>query len=292
MKALIFGANGQDGYYLHTLLQEQGVEVVGTSRSGDWVRADVAVRGDVEALMREHRPQFVFHLAANSTTRHSALFENSATIGTGTLNILEAVKTFAPACKVFLCGSGVQFHNTGKPLSERDSFEASSAYALARIHSVCAARYARSLGLKVYVGYLFHHDSPRRQEHHVAQMIAGAVKRIAAGSRETLELGDVSVQKEWTFAGDVARGIWTLVGQDEVFEATIGSGLAFSIEQWLDECFALIGKNWRDHVTMCAGFTPEYSCLVSDPTTIRSLGWAPKVAFSELARLMVLGGNA
>lgn len=263
--------------------------MIGASRSGDWVRADVAVRGEVEALIREQQPQVVFHLAANSSTRHSALFENSATIGTGTLNILEAVKTFAPTCRVFVCGSGVQFQNTGHPISERDAFEASSAYSLARIHSVYAARYGRSLGLKVYVGYLFHHDSPRRKEHHVSQMIAGAVRRIARGSGETLEIGDVSVRKEWTFAGDVARAMWTLVSQDEVFEATIGSGIAHSIEEWLNECFALVGKNWRDHVRVREGFRPEYPCLVSDPTTIRSLGWAPRVSFPDLARLMVSG---
>lgn len=289
MKALIFGANGQDGYYLHALLQKQGVEVVGVSRSGDWVRADVASWSDVEVLIEKHKPDFVFHLAANSTTRHGAMFENQATICTGTLNILEAVKTHCPTSRVFLSGSGVQFKNSGNPISERDAFEAGSPYALARIHSVYAARYYRSLGLKVYVGYLFHHDSPRRQEHHVSQMIAGAVKRIAAGSREVLELGDVSVQKEWTFAGDVVAAIWALVQQDEVFEATIGSGLAYSIEEWLQQCFALTDKNWRDHVRLREGFTPEYSRLVCDPATIRSLGWAPTVSLNGLARMMVLG---
>lgn len=288
MKVLIFGANGQDGYYLQALLQQRDIEVVGASRSGEWVRADVAMWGNVEALVREHQPDVVFHLAANSTTRHSALFENNATICTGTLNILEAVKTHSPNCKVFLCGSGVQFQNTGQPISESDAFEASSPYALARIHSVYAARYGRSLGLKIYVGYLFHHDSPRRKEHHVSQMVASAARRIAGGSGEVLEMGDVSVQKEWTFAGDVADAMWTLVSQDDVFEAAIGSGLAFSIEQWLDECFALIGKNWRDHVRMRESFAPEYSRLVCDSSTIRSLGWAPKVSFSELARMMVL----
>lgn len=292
MKALIFGANGQDGFYLHALCQARGVEAVGVSRSGDWVRADVAARADVEAIIEKHRPDFVFHLAANSTTRHNALFENHAAICTGALNILEAVKTHCPACKVFLSASGVQFENTGQPISERDAFQASSPYALARIHSVYAARYYRSLGQKVYVGYLFHHDSPRRQEHHVSQMIARAVQRIAGGSDEVLELGDVSVQKEWTFAGDVVSGIWTLINQDDVFEATIGSGLAYSIEAWLEECFSLIGKNWRHHTRQREGFKPEYSRLVCDSSTIRALGWAPSVPFPDLARLMVMGENS
>jgi GDPmannose 4,6-dehydratase len=292
VKALFFGANGQDGYYLNALCETQGVEPIGVSRSGDWIRGDVASWEDVEALVAQHKPEFVFHLAANSTTRHSALFENHATICTGALNILEAVKTHCPTSKVFLSGSGVQFHNEGSPISERDPFEASSPYSLARIHSVYAARYYRSLGLKTYVGYFFHHDSPLRKEHHVSQMIAQAARRIGAGSSEILEMGDVSVQKEWTFAGDVAQGMWTLVNQDEVFEATIGSGIAYSIEEWLEECFSLVGKQWKEHVRLRNNFTPEYNRLVSDSSTMRSLGWEPRVSLADLARMMVLGEEA
>ncbi|BCM90840.1 GDP-mannose 4,6-dehydratase [Abditibacteriota bacterium] len=277
---------------MNALCRSLGVEPLGVSRSGDWIRGDVSSWGYVEALVAQHRPEFVFHLAANSTTRHGALFENHAAICTGALNILEAVKTHCPASKVFLSGSGLQFHNEGKPISERDSFEASSPYSLARIHSVYAARYYRTLGLKTYVGYFFHHDSPLRKEHHVSQMIAQASKRIGEGSGEMLEMGDVSVEKEWTFAGDVVEGIWALVQQERVFEATIGSGLTYSIEEWLDECFSLVGKQWKDHVRLRENFTPEYSRLVSDSSTMHALGWKPRVSLRDLARLMVLGEEA
>jgi GDP-D-mannose dehydratase len=43
MKALIFGANGQDGHYLHSLCEARGIETIGVSRSGNWVRGDVVV---------------------------------------------------------------------------------------------------------------------------------------------------------------------------------------------------------------------------------------------------------
>ena len=289
MKALIFGANGQDGFYLDALLKRNGVETIGVSRAGAWVRGDVAARTDVENLVRQHRPDFVFHLAANSTTRHDALRENHATICDGALNILEAAKNYCPDCRVFLSGSGLQFHNSGAPISERDAFEANSAYALARIHSAYAARYYRSLGLRVYVGILFHHDSPRRPAHHVSQLIASAARRIGNGSEETLEIGDITVRKEWTFAGDVVAAMWTLVNQDEVFEVAIGISHAHSIEEWLAACFAVVGKNWRDHVRLREGFVPEYGCLVSDSSTIRASGWSPRVSFQDLAQMMVRG---
>ncbi len=287
MNAIIFGANGQDGYYLNELCKLKGIEPIAVSRSGNWVHSDVSSYDQVEQLIKKHQPTYIFHVAANSTTHHDALFENHETISTGTLNILEAVKRHCPDAKVFITGSGVQFENRGIPISETDKFEANSPYSVARIHSVYAARYFRSLGLRVYVGYLFHHESPLRKPHHVSKMIALAVKRIAGGSGEIIELGDISVEKEWTFAGDVAKGIFTLIEQDDIFEAVIGSGIAYSIENWLEQCFTVIGKNWRDYVRIRAGFNPEYKCLVSNPKTINSLGWFPTVGFKELGKMMV-----
>jgi GDPmannose 4,6-dehydratase len=241
----------------------------------------------VEQLIKKYLPTYVFHVAAYSTTRHDALFENHETISTGTLNILEAVKIHSPETKVFITGSGLQFENRGNPITENDKFEANSPYSVARIQSVYAARYYRSLGLRVYIGYLFHHESPLRKSSHVSKMIALAVQSIANGSNEIIELGDISVKKEWTFAGDVAKGILTLIEQDDVFEAVIGSGVSYSIENWLEQCFNLISKDWRSYVKLHKGFTPEYKRLVSNPETINALGWFPTIELPELAKIMM-----
>jgi len=286
-KALIFGVSCQDGHYLNELCKLKGIEPVGVSRTGDWLHGDVACYDLVEQLIKQYLPAYVFHVAANSTTRHDALFENHETISTGTLNLLEAVKRHSPTTKVFITGSGLQFKNTGASISEHDEFEASSPYSVARIQSVYAARYYRTLGIRAYVGYLFHHESPLRKPNHVSKMIALAVQRIAAGSDEIIELGNINVEKEWTFAGDVVRGILKLVEQDDVFEAVIGSGVAYSIENWLEHCFGLIGKDWHGHVRLRDGFTPEYNCLISNPKKINSLGWFPKVQLAELAAMMM-----
>jgi len=283
--AIIFGVNGQDGFYLSMLLQKMEYTVIGISRNGS--NTDLTNFESVGELVKNNTPDYIFHLAANSTTRHDALFENHATISTGTFNILEAVKIYSPKTKVFISGSGLQFVNTEKPIKESDIFEARDPYSVSRIQSVYAARYYRKLGLQVYVGYFFNHDSPRRTERHMAKKISEAVKRIAKGSDEKLEIGDISVIKEWTFAGDVVEGIWTLVLQDKIFEANISSGLGYSIEQWLNICFECVGKKWPDHVILKNDFNPEYKMLVSDPSIIHSLGWSPKVSFNEMAKMMM-----
>lgn len=288
MKAIIFGANGQDGYYLKALLIQQGIEVIGISRSGDFLRTDISNFTEVEELLKFHKPHYIFHLAANSTTRHDAIFENHQTISTGTFNILEAIRLHSIQAKVFISGSGLQFENKNKPIKETDPFEARDAYSVSRIHTVYAARYYRTQHqVKAYVGYFFNHDSPRRSERHVAQKIASAAVRISNGSNERLVIGDVNTIKEWTFAGDVAEAIWCLVNQDKVFEANLGSGIGYSIADFLEECFSLIGKNWKSHVDVEAGFQAEYQQLVSDSSLIHSLGWQPKTSLKQLAQLMM-----
>jgi GDPmannose 4,6-dehydratase len=287
MKALVFGANGQDGPYLCEALREKGIQAIGISRSGPWTIGDVANREQVEAAVRAARPDYIFQLAASSTTRHEALFDNHAAISTGALNVLESARLHAPAARVFIPGSAVQFKNVGEPIDEDAPFEASSPYAVARIQSVYAARYFRALGLRTYVGYLFHHDSPRRGPRHVAQLIASAARRIGAGSGEVVELADTSVVKEWTFAGDVARAMLALVEQDDVTEAVIGTGEGHSIEEWVACCFALVGLNWRDHVRAAAARRAEYARLVSRPARLKSLGWRPRVSFDGLAAMMM-----
>jgi GDP-D-mannose dehydratase len=122
-------------------------------------------------------------------------------------------------------------------------------------------------------------------------MIALAARRIASGVQQELDLGDISVIKEWTFAGDTMRAVLCLIEQDEIFEAVIGSGEGHSVQEWLEQCFAKVGLSWQDHVKVKSGFDAEYKCLLSRPTRIMSLGWTPEVSFAALAEMMMAEGK-
>lgn len=286
--AIIFGINGQDGFYLNKILQKKNIIVIGVSRSRrPSISGDILDRYFVESLIKDKQPDFVFHLAANSTTRHDAMFENHDTISTGSLNILEAVYKFSKHTKIFISGSGLQFLNKGLPISEKNPFEANDPYSVSRIQSVYAARYFRKLGVQTYVGYFFNHDSPLRSEKHVNQKIVKAVNRISSGANEIIELGDISVRKEFSFAGDIVDAIFMLVNNDKVFETVIGSGIAYTIEEWLTICFRYYGLDWQKHIKIKTDYIADYKTLVSDPYTLFSLGWNPLVDFESLAKMML-----
>lgn len=287
-RAIIFGASGQDGYYLCLLLQLNNIEVISISRNSGSVIGDVANRGFVENIIKDRQPSYVFHFAANSTTKHSALLENHASISSGTLNILEAVKKHSPFAKVFISGSAMQFKNDGNPISEKTPFESSSAYSAERIYSVYLSRYYREkFNLNTYVGYLFNHDSPLRNVNHINQKIVLSAISIANGSQDKLIIGDVEAKKEFNYAGDIVMAIWQLVSQIDVSEMVIGSGVAYNIRSWIEYCYNKMGLNWEDHTIKDEKFVSDYDVLVSDPKLLISIGWKPTKNIFELADIML-----
>jgi GDPmannose 4,6-dehydratase len=286
--ALIFGAAGQDGWYLSRLLERNGLRVVESSRSHPSVPCDVSDRSRVDELVRSTKPDYIFNLAASSSTRHEVVFENQRSILDGALNILEAVRCYASGAKTFFAGSALQFQNSGQPIDESTPFFAGSAYSAQRIGSVYMARYFRdAYGVDAYVGYFFHHDSPRRASHHVAQKVAMAARAIRSGNLRRLEMGCLDVSKEWTFAGDSMEAVWRLVNQDVHHEVVIGSGEAHSIRDWVDACFGRLGLETEEFVVEDKSYVPEYRRVVSNPARLRSIGWSASVSFSDLAGMMV-----
>ena len=103
-----------------------------------------------------------------------------------------------------------------------------------------------------------------------------------------LQLGDVNVEKEFNYAGDIVDAIWLLVNQDNVFEVVMGCGEVHSIREWVEYCFKKIGKNWEDYVTIQSGHQEKSRKLISDPSKLQALGWQPKVSFQQLAYMMLV----
>jgi|LakMenEpi03Aug12_release.lakeMendotaPanAssembly.Ray.scaffolds.fasta_scaffold261364_2 GDPmannose 4,6-dehydratase len=289
MKAIIFGSNGQDGYFLNKVLESNNIEVINISRNTYPICGDISSFSFVYEIIKENLPEYIFHFAAISSTKHEFLFDNNAAISIGTINLLESVKLVSPKTKIFLSGSALQFKNNGRPINEETVFEPSSHYAVARIHSVYLGRYYREVfGLKIYIGYFFNHDSEFRSDEHINKKIIDQLKLIKEGKKEKLVIGDVEVEKEFNFAGDVVQAVWLLVNQNKINEAIIGSGLAYSIKDWIKIVCDLINLNYDSlKIEVDFKFKSEYKILVSNPERIKELGWYPEVDIYKLAERMV-----
>ena len=285
--ALIFGVNGQDGFYLKRLLHENLIDTIGISRYNSEVIGDVSNYNFVHDLIKKHKPQYIFNFAANSTSSHDAAFENLHTISLGTFNILEVCRIYTPNAKIFIAGSALQFKNENIPINEQTEFDPNSIYSVARIQSVEISRFFRNkFNLNIYFGYLFNHDSSFRSLRHVNMKIIDFVRNNTFPDSKKLELGNIFIKKEFGFAEDIVNAIWKFVNQNEIFEIVIGTGKAYSIIDWLEISFSLINDDWTKYVVHENPTIHETNILVSDPQKINSIGWLPKIDIHQLAYIM------
>lgn len=176
-KAIIFGGSGQDGFYLQEHLLLNGYWVLSLSRSTN-PSIDIGRPDEVQRLLREMKPDLIFHLAAKSSVSHEYILENQNSIVNGTLTVLDAVDKYLPAARVFLASSGLVFENYGKPITVENKLVVNSAYTLSRVQALEISRYYRERGRLIYTGFLFNHESPRRPAESIARAIARDVVQI------------------------------------------------------------------------------------------------------------------
>lgn len=287
LNAIIFGSSGQDSFYLNQILNKQDISTVRVSRKGVDLKGDISDTKFVYDLIKKYKPKYIFHLAATSSVNREFSLLNHESISKGTLNILEGVYGFSKESKVFITGSAEQFKFNCNPISEQTEFYPNNSYAVERIYSSYLARYYRNkIGLRVYTGFLFHHDSPLRKENHLSMKIINFVKNLNENKKEKLKIGDPNVEKEFNYAEDIMHAVWKLINQENIFEAVIGSGKPYKIEYWLDLCFKKRGLNWKDWVEIDINYNAPYKSVFSDPTLIKSLGWKPKYDIEQLVNLM------
>ena len=287
--AVIFGGGGQDGHYLNILLLSLGYRVVifTYKRGADGLAVDVSDFDNVEIMLKKYRPEFIFHLAARSSTRHEVILENHRAIVDGTVAILEAVDRHIPNSKVFIASSALVFKNHGAPITENNDLIVDTAYALARVEALYIARYYRSRGIKVYVGFLFNHESPLRPPGSVVRQVTSGVVDIHCGLTKDLRVGNASVVKEWMWAGDAVAAIVALVSQAEIFEACIGDGIGKSVHDYAIACCNVLGIPAEQDIIGVAAYEAEYAALVSGSSRMRKLGWVPQLNLESVANKLI-----
>lgn len=313
-RALIVGGSGQDGAWLGKLLAGKGYRVEATSRSDPQAaaanlrrieaagavhfhRLDPADGPALARLVANSRPEEIYCLAAQSSVGRS--FDDPATTVAASvaslLNLLEAVRAEAPDARVFHAASGDCFGVTSfeRPADEASPFAPRSPYAAAKCasHQLLQA-WRTAWGMFACSGFLFSHESFLRPERFVIGKVAAAVRRIAAGSDERLQLGDIAVIRDWGWAPEYAEAMWRMLQLDEPMDLVIATGRSVPLSYLVDQCFAAAGLDWRDHVD--AGAAPPRPADIpeqhADPRrALEAIGWQAQVGVEELARKLVSG---
>ena len=313
-KAFITGITGQDGSYLTELLLEKGYEVHGIVRRNSTIirsrlehlypgikderlflhYGDLNDGTNISRLLYKIKPDEVYNLAAQSHVRISfdiPVYTTDVT-ATGVVRILEAIRDSGLKTKFYQASSSEMYGKVLEvPQNENTPFHPRSPYACAKVfaHHI-AVNYRESYDMFVCSGILFNHESPRRGENFVTRKITQGVAEIKKGKRDKIILGNLESKRDWGYAKEYVEAMWLMLQQDEPDDYVIATGETHSVQEFLEEAFAVVDLDWKDHVGFDERFMrpAEVDELIGDYSKAKEkLGWEPKTKFKELAKLMV-----
>jgi GDPmannose 4,6-dehydratase len=318
-RALITGVTGQDGAYLAQFLLSKGYEVHGIVRRAslfntdriDHLYHDLHVGGanfrlhygdmtdgsSLRHILEQVAPNEVYNLGAQSHVKVSFdIPEYTADVdAVGTLRLLEALRDHirqrGQSVRYYQAGSSEMFGASPPPQNERTPFYPRSPYAVSKVAAHWfAVNYREAYNLFICNGILFNHESPQRGETFVTRKVTRAVGRIKEGLQDKLFLGNLDARRDWGFAGDYVEAMWLMLQQDEPDDYVVATGESHSVRDFVELAFAEVGLDFKNFVEIDPRYLrpTEVEALNGDATKARQrLGWAPRVGFRELIKMMV-----
>ena len=308
-RALITGITGQDGSYLAELLLDKGYEVVGVVRRLsapnywriehllDRVELRAADLLDQLSLIRvvdEIRPHEIYNLGAMSFV--PASWDQPILTGDynaqGVTRLLEAIRQIDTSIRFYQASSSEMFGKVREtPQSELTPFYPRSPYGVSKVFAhYITVNYRESYDLFAVSGILFNHESPRRGLEFVTRKVTDGVARIKLGMTDSLPMGNLDACRDWGFAGDYVRAMWSMLQQDRASDYVVSTGISHSVKQLVEMAFSHVGLDWSQFViTDDKLFRPaEVEHLIGDNSKAKKeLDWSPSVAFSDLVKMMV-----
>ncbi len=267
MKVLVTGMTGQDAFYLIETLLERHPEskIYGmvrrtsrelperlnslSSKGVEIVTGDLQDSTSINNIIETIRPEWVFHLAAQSHVGISFKLPELTmdTDATGSVRILEAVrnrysKEELSKFKYYFAATSELFGSAPAPQGKHTPFQPNSPYAAAKLAAYwTTVIYRKAYGMHCSNGLLFNHDSESRPPQFVTRKITLSAARIALGVQQVLPLGNIQAIRDWTHARDMAKAMVKIIERPEAGDYVLGSGESHSVEEFLLTTFRLLG---------------------------------------------------
>jgi GDP-4-dehydro-6-deoxy-D-mannose reductase len=308
MKALITGITGFAGSHLADFLlaEHPDVEVYGTYR---WrsrmdnvehldgkiqlIESDLRDYTSVHAALDRVRPDYIFHLAAQSFVPSSwtAPAETLTTNVAGQTNIFEAVRALGLDPVIQIACSSEQYglvHPDEVPIKETNPLRPLSPYAVSKVaQDFLGYQYFQSYGMRVIRTRGFNHTGPRRGHPFVTSNFCRQVASIEAGLRDpVIRVGNLEAIRDFTDVRDMVRAYWLAVTKGrpgEVYNIATGEGI--SIRALLDKILGMSKIEVKVEVDPDRLRPSDVEILIGDSSKFRAdTGWAPRIPFDQTVR--------
>ena len=300
MKALIIGAAGFVGSYLiEHLSNTYDWEIHATKLESEILASNTAVihnldlmnASEINALLQKTKPDYIFHLAAQSSVALS--WKNpSLTVDInikGTLNLLDSIRSISNYNpKVLLIGSGEEYGYIlpdETPVHEDVPVRPGNIYAATKAcQNMLGSIYSRAYKMNLIMVRAFNHIGPNQAPLFVASDFCKQIAEIEAGLREpVLHVGNLSALRDFTDVRDVVRAYGLLIQKGKAGETyNIGSGHAISIQLLLDMILSFATTSIKVELDPARLRPSDIPVIEADIKKLQdTIAWQPEIELKQ-----------
>lgn len=301
MKALIIGGAGFVGSHLAEHLQNDcnwsvsitklPHEIVQTSPEISIYDMDILDKDAVITLLSNLRPDYIFHLAAQSSV--SLSWKNpKLTVDiniTGSIHILDSIRSienYQP--RILLIGSGEEYGHikpTDSPITEDTTLHPGNIYAVTKTcQNMIGKIYADAYQMNIIMVRAFNHIGPKQLPTFVVSDFCKQVAEIEKGIREPIiYVGNLTAKRDFTDVRDVVRA-YSLLIQFGINGETynVGSGHAVSIETILNTILSLSNISIRSEISSGKLRPVDIPIIEADISKLKSvISWEPIFSLNQ-----------
>jgi GDP-mannose 4,6-dehydratase len=246
----------------------------------------------INDVIRDVRPDYVFHLAAQSfpKTSFSSPEDTLDTNVQGTFRVLEALRQYAPKAVVHVCASSEVFGRVPKeklPIDEECTFHPASPYAISKVGTDLAGRYfAEAFNMKVMTTRMFTHTGPRRGDVFAESTFAKQIALIEVGLQEpVIKVGNLDSLRTFADVRDAVRAYHMLVTNNPLVGEyyNIGGQYTTTIKDMLDTLISMSTKREEISVQLDPDRLRPIDADLQVPNTNKfytHTGWKPEISFN------------
>ncbi|HVZ67120.1 MAG TPA: GDP-mannose 4,6-dehydratase [Patescibacteria group bacterium] len=303
-KALITGITGFAGSFLAENLVSTGeYEVSGTYLSDSSVnnvssisdkvtlhKVDLQIEEEVNDLISNLKPDFIFHLAALTSPAES--FKNPSEFINNNIdveiNLLEAVRRADIKPRILIVSSAETYgavKSGDLPINENTPMMPVNPYAVSKLaQDRLGYQYFAAYKIPIVIIRPFNHIGPKQSPDFVVSSFAKKIAEIESGKTEPiLKVGNLTAKRDFTDVKDMVEAYRLLLEKGEEGEAyNAGSGKSTEIKSILDTLLSFSDKQIAVEVDDSLLRPIDVPELVCDNTKIKAAtGWEPKIPLEQ-----------
>lgn len=298
-KVLIIGSAGFVGNHLidYILANRKDWQITATKMPREVIDKSVAVRDlditkpeEIDALLAEVQPDYIYHLAAQSSV--ALAWKNpQLTIQiniVGTVNLLDAVRKLEKQPRMLLIGSGEEYGHVRPdevPIVEDNNTRPGNIYAVTKVtQNMIGHLYYEAYGMDIMSTRSFNHTGPNQTPQFVVPDFCKQVAEIEKGRKDpVIYTGNLSAKRDFTDVRDVVRAYCLLMEKGRAGETyNVGCGHAVEIRSILDLILSHSSMKIRVETDPARLRPVDVPIIEADITKLtEDTGWKPEISLDQ-----------